>query len=285
MEYNPASSQCNKLFGGGNMDSALLKIKRAEKHHSELSALFDRKKPFRYFLETNCKTGRRATFAKRDVAVVNDAAIIIGDIIHNLRAAIDHTYWNCTSDFAKSEGEKRRIQFPIKPNEDVLQKFILKDLPKGVPESFAKCLASLKPYRENGNKLLCAIHDLDVMDKHKLLIPTGNFTKIDSAMLQKQVPDFPPGLMSFGVGYGRGNGQRDVVWYVKPMTLTQRRKARIPASNIIEKELDVPVDIVLNDLGFSKPVLDVLQELIDVAKNAVKTLNESVEQRELVKSP
>ncbi|PMG10364.1 hypothetical protein BCU98_06470 [Vibrio splendidus] len=262
------------------MDSALLKIQRAEKHYSELSVLFVKKKPFRYFLETNCKTGQRATFAKRDIVVVNDAAIIIGDIIHNLRAAIDHTYWNCTSDFAKSEGEKKSIQFPITSNEDALQKSILPGLPKRVSESFSKDLASLKPYRENGNKLLCAIHDLDVMDKHKLLIPTGNFTKITSAMLQQQVPDFPSGLMGVGIG----NCHRDVVWHIKPMTWTQRRKARIPASNIIEKELNVPVDIILNDLDFSKPALEVLKELIEVAKNVVNVLKESVEPKELVKS-
>jgi hypothetical protein len=263
------------------MDSALLKIKRAEKHHSELSALFKKKKPFSYFLETNCKTGQRATFAKRNVAVVNDAAIIIGDIVHNLRSAIDHTYWNCTSNFAKSEGEKKNIQFPITSTEEAMQKSILPGLPKRVSESFSNSLASLKPYRDNGNKLLCAIHDLDVMDKHKLLIPTGNFTKITSAMLQKQVPDFPSGLMSIGLG----NCHRDVVWHVKPMTWTQRRKAKIPVSNIIEKELDITVDIVIHELDFSKPALDILQDLIDVARNVVNSLNESVEQIELVKSP
>ncbi|PSU71471.1 hypothetical protein C9J22_06695 [Photobacterium phosphoreum] len=265
------------------MDSAHLKIQRAEKHYSELYALFDKKKPFKYFLETNFKTGQRATFAKRDVAVVNEAAIIIGDLIHNLRAAIDHSYWSCTSDFAKSEAEKRNIQFPITSNEDALKKSTLPGLPKRVSESFSEGLASLKPYRENGNKLLCAIHDLDVMDKHKLLIPTGNFTKITSLMLQKQIPDFPSGIMNCGFG----NCRRDVVWHVKPMTWTQRRKSKIkiPPSNLIEEELDVPVDIVLNDLDISKPALDVLQELIVVAKNVVNVLNESARQREFAKSP
>ncbi|EGR3202493.1 hypothetical protein ACVXSW_001519 [Vibrio parahaemolyticus] len=259
------------------MDSAILKLKRAKKHYSELCTLFDKKKPFRYFLETNCKTGLRATFAKRDVAVANDAAIIIGDLIHNLRAAIDHTYWSCTSDFAKSDGEKRNIQFPITSNEEALKASILPGLPKRVSESFCKGLASLKPYRDNGNRLLCAIHDLDVMDKHKLLIPTGNYTKITSATLQQQIPDFPSGLWNCGAG----NGERDVVWQVQPMTWTQRRKAKIPPSNIIEQELDVPVDIVLIDLDYSKPVLDVLQELIDIAENAVCVLNESAKLKEL----
>ncbi|MNG20032.1 hypothetical protein D3C85_1540630 [compost metagenome] len=56
------------------------------------------------------------------------------------------------------------------------------------------------------------------------------------------------------------------------MTWTQRRKAKIPVSNIIEKELDVPVDIVLNDINSFSPALEVLRELIDIAKNTIETL-------------
>jgi hypothetical protein len=244
------------------MESASLKIKRAEKHLAELSDLFKLKKPFRYFVETNFKTGQRATFAKRDEAVASEAAIIIGDIIHNLRSAIDHAYWDCTNAFARSDGERKSIQFPVTSTEEALIKSVLPGLPSRVSEEFCSALVTLKPYRESGNSLLCAIHDLDVLDKHKLLIPTGKFTKITSTILQKQIPDFPSGLTDCGAG----NCHRDVVWNLKPMTWTQRRKAKIPVSNIIEKELDVPVDIVLNDIDSFSPALEVLRELIDIAK-------------------
>ncbi|MFT5657769.1 MAG: hypothetical protein ACI9KN_001043 [Gammaproteobacteria bacterium] len=250
------------------MDSSLLKIKRAEKHLAELSSLFRSKKPFRYFVETNCKTGQRATFAKRDETVASDAAIIIGDIIHNLRSAVDHAYWNCTKTHAKSDKERKNIQFPITSTEDALLSSVLPGLPKRVSESFCTALETLKPYRDSGNKLLCAIHDLDILDKHKLLIPTGNFTKITSTILQKQIPDFPSGIIDCGAG----NCHRDVAWNIRPMTWTERRKAKIPASNIIEKELDVPVDIVLNDLESFKPAIEALNELIEIAKTTIDTL-------------
>ena len=250
------------------MDSAYLKVKRAEKHHAELAQMFKRSKPFGYYLETNCKTGERATFAKRNEEVANEAAVVIGDVLHNLRAAIDHAYWNCTEKHAKSDGERRNIQFPITSTETALRDSILPGLPSRVSQDFANALASLKPYRDGGDLLLCAIHDLDVIDKHKLLVPTGNFTKINSAMIQRLVPDFPSGLMNCGVG----NSYRDVRWQVKPMTWTQRRKAKIPPSNIIEQELDVPVDIVLGDINLTRPALQILQELIDLTKNAIQTL-------------
>lgn len=250
------------------MDSAYLKAKRAEKHHAELALMLKKDKPFRYCLETNCKTGERATFAKKNVEVANEAAIIIGDILHNLRAAIDHAYWNCTEKHAKSDGERKNIQFPITSTEEALRDSVLPGLPSRVSDDFSNALASLKPYREGGNQLLCAIHDLDVLDKHKLLVPTGDFTRINSSLIQRLVPDFPSGLMSCGFG----NNHRDIEWRVSPMTWTQRRKAKIPPSNIIEQELDVPVDIVLSNVDPTKSVLDLLRELIELTKSTIQIL-------------
>jgi len=250
------------------MDSAYLKVKRAEKHHVELTNMFKKSQPFGYYLETNCKTGERATFAKRNEEVANEAAVIIGDVLHNLRAAIDHAYWNCTEKFAKSDGERRNIQFPITSTEMTFKDSVLPGLPSRVSQDFAQALASLKPYRDGGNSLLCAIHDLDVIDKHKLLVPTGNFTKINSSMIQRLVPDFPSGLMNCGFG----NNYRDVAWQVKPMTWTQRRKAKIPPSNIIEQKLDIPVEIVIGDINPTKPAIQILQELIDITKSTIQTL-------------
>ena len=66
----------------------------------ELNKLFREKRPFTYVLETNTKTGQKATFARRNEIVANDAAIIIGDVIHNLRASIDYAYWEATNAFA-----------------------------------------------------------------------------------------------------------------------------------------------------------------------------------------
>jgi hypothetical protein len=250
------------------MDSAYLKVKRAEKHLTELAQMFKRSKPFGYYLETNFKTGERATFAKRNEEVANEAAIVIGDVLHNLRAAIDHAYWSCTERYANSDNERKKITFPITSTETALRDSVIPGLPSRVSQDFANALASLKPYRDGGNLLLCAIHDLDVMDKHKLLVPTGNFTKINSAMIQKLVPDFPSGLIDCGAG----NAYRDVGWRVKPMTWTQRRKAKIHPSNIMEQEIHVPVEIIISDIDPTKPAIQLLQELIDLTRIAIQTL-------------
>jgi len=244
------------------MDSVHLKIKRAEKHYAELSSLLSKNNPFKYILETNYKTGKRATYAKKDDDTANEAAIIIGDLIHNLRTALDHAYWKCTEKFAKSEGERKNIQFPITTTEEALRESVLPGLPSRVSDSFVMALEKLKPYRDQGSKLLCAIHDLDIQDKHKILIPTGDYTKLSSVIIQKQVPDFPSNLTNCSFG----NNHRDVVWKIKAMTWTQRRKAKVPRSNVIEKELDVPVEIVLSEIDSFRPALEVLQEIINLTK-------------------
>ncbi len=253
------------------MDSSSLKINRASKHIDELEELFRKHQPFTYVLETNVKTGQRATFAKRNEAVANEAAIIIGDIIHNIRASLDHAYWDVTNSFAKSEEEKRNIQFRIAPTEKVLKESIIPGLPSRVSESFAQALISLKPYREiGGNQALCAIHDLDIIDKHKLLIPTGNYTRINSEIIQSQVPDFPGGLTDFGAS----NCQRDVVWSIPALNRQQRRARKIPKSGILEQKLNVPVDSVFSVDGYvnSKPVVATLHELVDTANSTISII-------------
>jgi hypothetical protein len=254
------------------MDGASLKIDRAVKHIIELEALFRKQRPFTYVLETNINTGQKATFAKRNETIANESAIIIGDVIHNLRASIDHAYWDATNAFAKSEGEKKNIQFPITPTEKAFSESFIPGLPSRVSEAFVQALISLKPYREDGgNQALCAIHDLDIIDKHKLLIPTGNYTRITSEIIQREVPDFPGGLLDCGAG----NCHRDVVWNIPPMNRKQRRARRFPKSGIFEQELRVPVDIVFAVEGFvnSKSVIPTLHHIVDVARETVEVIS------------
>ena len=56
------------------------------------------------------------------------------------------------------------------------------------------------------------------------------------------------------------------------MTWTQRRKAKIPPTNIIEQELNVPVEIIISDIDPAKPAIQILQELIDLTRSAIEIL-------------
>jgi hypothetical protein len=252
-------------------DSADLKIHRATEHVNELNVLFQKQRPFSYVLETNTKTGQRATFAKRNESVIHRAAVICGDAIHNLRSSLDHAYWDIVSPFAITDQERRWLQFPFSETEARLDDSVKMRLADKVSPSFYQALLDLKPHGEpGGNEYLALIHKLDILDKHKLLIPTGDYTRISSEMLIKQVPDFPRGLVN--CGFGQNN--RDVGWNIPPMNRAQRRSALIPETGVLEKKLDVPVDIVFTVTGsvHFRPVIPTLHKLIDVARSTIRVM-------------
>lgn len=252
-------------------DSASLKIDRATEHVTELKVLFQKQRPFAYVLETDTKAGQRATFAKRNESVIHRVALICGDAVHNLRAALDHAYWEIVSPFATTDKERRGLQFPFSETEALLDKAVKTRLADRVSPSFYQFLLDLKPHGElGGNEYLSLIHKFDILDKHKLLIPTGDYTKISSETLIKQVPDFPRGL--FNCSFGQNN--RDVTWNIPPMNRTQRRAARIPDTGVLEQILNVPVDIVFTVTGHVNhhPVIPTLHKLIDVASSTIQAM-------------
>lgn len=252
-------------------DSAMLKIHRATEHVNELNALFQKKRPFTYVLETNTMTGQRATFAKRNEAVINLAALICGDVVHNLRSALDHAYWALVSPVATTDWERKNVQFPYSETGARLDDAVKKRFADRVSPTFYQALLDLKPHGEpEGNEFLALIHKFDILDKHKLLIPTGDYTRLSSETLIKQVPDFPRGLVN--CGFGQNN--RDVAWNILPMNRAQRRSSRIPESGILEQELNVPVDIVFTITGYvdHRPVIPTLHKLIDVASSTIQVI-------------
>jgi hypothetical protein len=257
------------------VDSAYLKINRAAKHVTELSELFRKECPFSYILETNAMTGERATFAKKNEAVISCAAITCGDVIHNLRSALDHAYWEIVSPFAATEAERKKVQFPFSKTLAGLNETVKDRLADRVSPRFFKAFIDLKPYPEpGGNELLYLIESLDILDKHKLLIPTGDYTRLSGEIIRRQVPDFP---INIGVNEF-GNNKRDVGWSVPPGGIDQRQigAIRSPTTHIFEKKLDVPVDIVLSvgTPGLHRPIIPTLNALVDVAKETIKILRE-----------
>ena len=256
------------------LDSAALKVQRASEHIETLVSLFQKNRPFGYVLETNTKTCQRATYAKRNEAVIQKAALICGDVIHNLRSALDHAYWQIVSPVATSESERKAIQFPFSETEAQLAASVKRRLAHKVSPSFYQAILDLKPHGEaSGNEFLALIHKFDILDKHKLLIPTGDYTRLSSEMLIRQVPDFPLNLINCSFGQNR----RDIVWNIPPMNREQRRAAKTPDSGIIEKELNVSVDIVFTGEGatHSRPVVPTLLKLVDAASTTLSIIKKA----------
>jgi hypothetical protein len=102
---------------------------------------------------------------------------IIGDVIHNARTALDLM----ASELARRSGESDKdVYFPFANASDKLDQVIKNRNFDRAGQDAVKLLKAFKPYR-GGNTALRALHDLDVQDKHKMLIVTSKRMNIQVA--------------------------------------------------------------------------------------------------------
>jgi len=253
-------------------ESAYLKVERATEHIAQLSKTIREEKPFTYILKTDSNTKERITLPKKNEAVVAKCAIITGDAIHNMRAALDHAYYEVVSPFCTTPGHIKACQFPFCELEAKLHGTIQNRLAHLAGPWLVASLTALKPYSEaGGNELLCLIHDLDIMDKHQLMIPAGDYTKISTATLRAQVLDLPGfigGNMSFG-----GNKLGDICWPLSQNVYNAVRGA-IPPNGILEQELQVPVEIIfkIGTPGPKREFVATLNAMLDATKVAIEAM-------------
>tara|TARA_B100000678_G_scaffold152898_1_gene127657 strand:+ start:324 stop:1154 length:831 start_codon:yes stop_codon:yes gene_type:complete len=145
------------------------KLVRADKHYEEPKRVVEK------YYETNPITGSHFNEEEgfhgvsfSDGEIPHEISAIVGDVIHNLRSMLDLL----VCDMAAMNGKRRTAFFPICKDK--------KDFPKRLRESKCKyagdqaveIIKNLKPY-EDGTRELYAIHKLDIMDKHRNLIPRG----------------------------------------------------------------------------------------------------------------
>ena len=161
-----------------------LKIERARKHLSDLENLLnDFVKEAVGVYPNDCgEIG-----VSYSTELLTDIALTIGDAIHNARSALDML----VCDVARIRGCKSiptRLSFPVCKTKSDLEARVneIRDLIGGTVSDIL--INDLKSYGGcDGNALLCALYELDISDKHKLLIPvlsqaiitgldTGNLT-------------------------------------------------------------------------------------------------------------
>jgi hypothetical protein len=103
--------------------------------------------------------------------------LIIGDAIHNLRAALDHATYEMIT--LAGTVPSKWVRFPFRDTKDELKAALNgSDIRIGGAWFVDLIVDNIKPYK-GGDDLLCALHELDIVDKHRLLIPTLSITKLD----------------------------------------------------------------------------------------------------------
>lgn len=154
--------------------SARWKIKRANKHIAEIDALvssFHEPDAYTVAEVRNPKTGQKFIeygFAQR--ISVEELALAIGDAIHNLKCALDYAWIGTIKEIVPAKITSK-TKFPIRSSRSELQSALGGiGIQNSHPTLYNLIVDDIKPY-DGGDDLLCAIHRMDIGDKHKLLIP------------------------------------------------------------------------------------------------------------------
>jgi hypothetical protein len=166
------------------LKGARLKVKRADKHITEIELSIDSlKKRLVCGGHVNPNTGNE--FIKCDFANIQDREsfeylpAIIGDAVHNLKCALDHVWFETMSRLVPSR-DWSRTKFPVHPTRDDFESALNNLEVSSLAPKFSRLLASeIKPYGgDNGDFAIRTVHELDIRDKHRLLIPIVHYSSI-----------------------------------------------------------------------------------------------------------
>jgi hypothetical protein len=152
------------------MTSARMKLGRAGHHINELEQVcrtFIESHPYEAIRIQNLAAGKwEVRLHVNHELPVPILGLVIGDIVHNLRTALDHLI--CLLVEANQAPVTTNTMFPFAPTEKHW-KSARNSRAKGAHEDVLDALDELKPYA-GGNDVLYRLHQLDIADKHKLLI-------------------------------------------------------------------------------------------------------------------
>ncbi|MBJ8341496.1 hypothetical protein JGU71_21645 [Antrihabitans sp. YC3-6] len=189
---------------GSNL-AGLAKIRRAFQVRDELRDLLeklltaDRKYTRR---DNNSERYSRTVWAEWTLDEVPDytqSSLLMGDTIHNLRAAMDHAVWAVTP--SRIQGTcPRDVAFPLHTSEEGFKKWLRKRKTWYGP-TVVEVLDSQQPYHAGTAKLhpLHILQYLSNTDKHQLLNVVANNAV---AMSEVRVYPHPPGGVKSAVHEG-----------------------------------------------------------------------------------
>ncbi len=158
--------------GDGSFIASRLKIARAEEHWEEfvaVSSVYIARNPIKLVVEvpTGFPNGMHSWTVRIGEALPPKLSAIAGDAVHNLRTALDLL----ACDLVRSAGGSTKgVYFPFAEREADLPEMIRKRNFQRAGAGAVRLLREIRPF-PSGNTLLRGLHDLDILDKHKSLVP------------------------------------------------------------------------------------------------------------------
>lgn len=154
------------------LNRILLKLERAKQHILELEDglnAFRLSRPYQPITNFNPNSGKTVYNIRVVAAPPESLSLIIGDAIHNLRSALDHLVWQ----LIESNGNipTKRSAFPIYETSAKYKTGSATQI-EGMTAA-ARCLIDATNPYVGGTDDLWILHEIDIVDKHRLLLVVG----------------------------------------------------------------------------------------------------------------
>ena len=167
--------------------AARLKVERANKHILELNSVlqgFTNTDFYDLSTKKDPNTGHDVLQFRILKSIPEVMAPIIGDAIHNLRSALDLMISEIVN---RAGGSADHAKFPFGTNEcreQFIARFDGGVVKPCLPEPLCREIFDvIQPYK-GGNEPICALHDLDILDKHILLIPMLHVATLEGVHIE-----------------------------------------------------------------------------------------------------
>lgn len=150
------------------------KIKRADKHGFELKDVVDRFKqsePYTLFSYCDLESRNELFAVHVNAEPPLEAAAIAGDLINNLRTALD--YLMCELYRVNGVEPSEWTFFPISRTPDKF-KAKIGGIEKTIGKKAVKLIEATEPYKGGAGDGLWQLHELNRRDKHRLLMTVGS---------------------------------------------------------------------------------------------------------------
>lgn len=170
------------LTADERLESVRLKIKWAEHHLSDLHGIvkgFFEGRPYKVRAERHAKSRQPVYYIDSMRSTPFEIPARIGDVIQNLRSALDHLAWHLVEigcgerKITLTERQLKSVGFPI-IDTDIPQRYEANRKVKvpAIRDDTLKKIDALKPYK-GGNDALWQLNQLNNVDKHRFLLTAG----------------------------------------------------------------------------------------------------------------
>lgn len=186
-----------------SLDQINVKVNRARFHLEALSALlgaYFQSQPFSIGTRRDPRTRRLDYFVQDVKPLPTGTSAVVGDVLQNLRSALDHVAYRLVS-VGAGIAPSGHVYFPIADSRTAYERKRSNDLRGARPQAI-RAVDGLRPYKD-GNLTLWQLHKLNIVDKHRALITVGsayrsvNFVRPLMQRLRDQAatdPNRPPGI-------------------------------------------------------------------------------------------